>query len=201
MQELIKLIPTGTFADYLLEIKQHRPKLFTYEQAWQLPWGEYQQALIEDIVKAIDRLEEAETAELNQAIPATGLAGIYFCIGDDGRSFTIGGSLYFNEDDWAANADFYPNCREADNLMFEITSEIVDNLDVKPWKIDGCSISQLMYVFSAFTVFHAMYQIENKPALMNCGMAIGYSDGGELTLGQFKNGKFEAGLKIIEEVW
>jgi hypothetical protein len=199
MEKLIKLIPTGTFASCLSKIKEQKPNLFSYEAAATLPWAEYQESLTNCIIKSVNKLSECEDVPPGISIPKTGLKGVYFCIGDDGSSLDIGGSLYFDEEDWAANADFYPDSKDASDLLINISKSITPNL--KHWEINYPIVYEIMYIFSAFTIFHTMKHLENKQEIFNCGIAMGFSSGGELTLGHFINGKFKENLIIVESVF
>ena len=199
MKELIKLIPAGTFAICLNEIKKRKPKLFSYEDAANLPWAEYQETLTNYIVKYVNCFKKFKAISPEPSIPETGLKGVYFCIGGDGCSLAVGGSLYFDEEDWAANADFYPESEDASNLLLHIAESITPKL--RHWEINYSIVYEIMYIFSAFTIFHAMKKLENIQEIFNCGIAMGFSSGGELTLGHFVNGKFKEKITIVEDVF
>jgi hypothetical protein len=199
MKELIKLIPTGTFAGCLNEIKKRKPNLFSYENAANLPWAEYQEVLTYYIVRSVNDFKKFKTISPEPSIPEAGLKGVYFCIGDDGHSFSVGGSLYFDEEDWAANADFYPESEEASSLLQHIAASITPQL--RRWEINYSIVLEIMYIFSAFTIFHALKKLENIQEISNCGMAMGCSGGGELTLGHFVNGKFKEEIIIVEDIF
>ena len=84
------------------------------------PWDHYQKMLCNEILRSLNNLKPNSNLPV---IPKEGLRGVYFCLGDDGYHFSIAGSLYFDEIDWAANADFY----HKDNLD-KYVQEIIYNL-------------------------------------------------------------------------
>lgn len=162
-------------------------------KALDLPWEDYQASLSDSVLQSLNNFKKTKGQISDTFISSEGLKGIYFSLGDDGLSLSIGGSLYYNESDWAANADFYPEKSENIDRLFLLISK---NLIL--FRLDKKTISELLYLFSAFTINKTMQLAENITEIANAGIVLGYSDGDELILGHFVKNKFIANLSVVE---
>jgi hypothetical protein len=155
-----------------------------------LPWDNYQKILSDSIEKSLDGFK---TCTSSHDIPLEGLKGNFCWLVNNGSFHSLGGSLYFNEEDLAANAEFDP---EGKNTHFELFKEIVKNL--KEEKINEKEIEQINSIFSCFTIYKTIENIKVSNEIANAGIAVGYSDGPEVILGYFKNKEFISDFKITE---
>jgi hypothetical protein len=156
----------------------------------QLPWPDAQTKLTALIVESL-----THWIVINETpVPEEGLKGVYFCLGYEGAYLDICGSLYFNETDWAANADFSPrdNGEEILQLMLYLSSNLLSI------PLPSNKITDLMYLFVAFVINKAMEQAGNIDAIAHAGISLGFNDGDELILGHFVNKKFVQDIKIID---
>ena len=181
----------SNFIDFIKDIESEIK--INFSTILELPWDNYQKSLATIITKSLYTFKQ-EALDCNIKIPATGLKGIYFCLGDDAKSLCIAGSLYFNEIDWAANADLYAS---DDAMATDLISNIVDSLD--SLELHKSSIPDLIYLFSAFTINKAITTLDNIPEIANAGVVLGYSDGDELILGHFVKSKFIQKIKIVKD--
>ena len=149
------------------------------------PWNDDQETLGHYIENGLKNLAD----DFGQP-PSTIIKGVYFCLADDARHFSIHGSLYYNEADWAANT--YYNY----NIDIELFSNLSDELTLL--QLDSEVIQDLLYLFSAFTLLKTLNTIDNIPYIANTTMALGYCDGDELILGYFLNQNFIEHIEIIE---
>jgi hypothetical protein len=159
-------------------------------QIFELPWAEYQKFLSAQIVTAINKFKNTQSVNKNNKIyiPKEGLKGVYFCVGDDAFSLGIFGSLYYNEEDWAANAEF--DQKIDGKIIVEITNKL------KLLGLEKESIPDVRCCFLVYTVNKTIRQMENIDTIKNASVVFGYSDNNELILGYFKNGKFVKDIKF-----
>jgi hypothetical protein len=155
----------------------------------QLLWSDAQTKLITLIIESLKHW-----IGINEMIvPEEGLKGVYFCLGYEGAYLDIGGSLYFNETDWAANADFdLRDGEEIRQLMFHFSSNLLS------LPLPSNKTTDLMYLFVAFVINKAMERADNIDAIAHAGISLGFNDGDELILGHFVNKKFVQDIKIID---
>lgn len=167
------------------------------------PWNDYQEQFLSFIVTALTNPIPSQDELQDSILPK--LKGVYFCLGDDGRYFSIHGSLYYNEIDWAANADFDFTSAKEDDFLQYLSEELTPFLQQHPKALlnssaDTQPLTDLIYLFSAFTILKAMETINNNPYIANASIAMGYSDGGdELIFGHFSNGKFIKNIQIVPD--
>lgn len=155
-----------------------------------LPWNQNIEILGDAILQSLNSIKSIKDAKgVNEE-----LKGIYFCLGDDGYSFCLGCSLYFNEMDWAANAEVYSVADEMNNKILKIALELQSSLG-----LDETEISDLMFAFSAFTILKVMLstEAESISEIANVGVALGFCDGDEFIFGYFRNNKFIRDIKVV----
>ncbi len=70
-----------------------------------LPWHEFQKILQDYVISGLNNLTDSASRPPDYILPKT-LKGIFFCLADDAQHFTIHGSLYYDEIDWTAEADY-----------------------------------------------------------------------------------------------
>ena len=155
-------------------------------------WDEKASMIIPEITKPLYQIKQWESCEFGVKVPNEGLKGIYFWIGDRDFLNSFQGSLYFNEDDWAANAHFSPGECET-YYVFESVADSLDYLDISEDKIE-----EIMVSFSVYTILRALNKCLKIPEILNAAMVIGYSSGDELVLGEFIEGRFFQNLTLID---
>ncbi|MBY0273411.1 MAG: hypothetical protein K2X02_08435 [Alphaproteobacteria bacterium] len=168
-----------------------------------LPWQEYYEILARYIEETIDSLPNTRTVDNTKEFPSEGLVGLYFCIGDDGRSFCLCGSLYFDEEDWAAQADYYPEHECLEKIYIKLRDQVEDLLYIeedKRYLLSEEKIEELFFSFSAYLIFNCMKNVSNKQPISNTGIALGYSHGNEIILGNFSKGIFLPNIKYVDDV-
>jgi hypothetical protein len=120
------------------------------------------------------------------------LKGVHFCLADDARHFSLHGSIYYNEEDWAANADY--GYSDDMNLLTELSDELI------AMKLDPQLVQDIVYIFTAFVLLKTLRTSNNSmQAIANVGLALSYCDGDYLILGDFVNHLFRENIKIISE--
>jgi len=153
-------------------------------------WQKYENKLREAVIESLQKFTPVAA---NNVMPESGLNGVYFCLGDNGGVLQIAGSIYYNEKDWAANADFYAECDGACSILEEI-SELLRSEDLEREYIET-----IEYFFISFVLYRLMHNIDVHDNLANAGISLGYSDGDELIIGHFQNCNFVGELKVINE--
>jgi hypothetical protein len=182
-----EIVKAKKFIDFIFSIYPQIKQ--THEWLEQISWGDYQARLKSNIEKSLFEFE-AEARDDGDEIPSSGLKGIYFCLGGDCMTLSIGGSLYFNEADWAGNAKFYLSERNERAIIMDIADKI-EQLTTK-------EIESIIYLFVAFTLLDLLKEVKNIPHLISTGIAMGFSDGDELILGYFKNAEFVLDIQVIK---
>lgn len=191
-----RVIAQNDFIAVLKQTEKSRKPYF--DELLKLPWQDYQNTLTHFIIEFFNGLKNNRDIFTHSAIPADGLKGVYFCLGDDGVAFDMGGSLYFNESDWAANATFdFGYNSELEDLLFKIEAVLMLLKSNHDDEITYDEITDIFYLFDVFTLFKALEKVENIAEVKNAGIAIGYSEGDELILGYFSEGKFVKDIKIV----
>ena len=134
------------------------------------------------------------TKDLDQPIS---LKGVYICLADDASTLTVAGSLYFDEEDWAANADFYSDdydlCDRISNIREQLDDALRDIIEEK-------YIEYIVFGYLAYLCYIYLPSLNLIEVMKNSGFSIGYSDGGEVTIGSYHNGVFVSNLIDIEVV-
>lgn len=155
-------------------------------------WNHYQTTLSNIITKEFQSFKVTKScSDKTSFIPSAGVKGVYFCLGDDGYSLSISGSLYVNESDWAANAEFYPQAVEyPDKIFHHISKELISH------NINETDITYILFLFTLFTICKVMPKLENIPEVKNALIVLGYSDGDEFILGKFTESKFELNINV-----
>lgn len=152
-------------------------------------WDVTQKKLQQFIITALNHLTDK-----NQHPPSEPIKGVYCCLADDGMHFSIHGSLYYREDDWAANAD-YDYLVTDDEFLNALSITLVSvGLNNKQGEIDF--IMCLFAVFVLFKTLHIMPYITQNIA--DAGIAIGYCDGDILELGHFSGNQFIEQIALVE---
>jgi hypothetical protein len=177
-------------AKNLIACSAFKEFLVANNQFQDLSWEEYQDFLSKQIIGVLNNFKNIVSIDKKNRIPKEGLKGIYFCVGDNALSLDIAASLYFNEADWAANADFYQHIDQ------KMINEIAFKL--KRLNLEEKTIANILCCFLVYVINRSLKKIENISELSNTGIAFGYSDGDELILGHFENGKFVENITIIE---
>lgn len=184
-----EIVKAKKFIDFVFSIYPQIKQ--THEWLEQISWDDYQARLKSVIEKLLFEFE-AEAQSIGNEVPSSGLKGIYFCLGDDGLTLSVGGSLYFNEADWAANAKFYVDDQQDEK------SEIIMDIAYKIEQLTTKEIESIIYLFVAFTLLDLLKEVKNIPHLISTGVAMGFSDGDELILGYFKNADFVLDIQVIK---
>lgn len=109
--------------------------------------------------------------------PPEWLKGVYLCL-PSGTIYNInlGGSLYFAETDWAANADFYLTYEYEKFYYFD---KLYHLLEDKFPEISYDFLEALSYCFLAYILARLLPLMNPGKVLRNAAIAIGYSGGME----------------------
>ena len=162
-----------------------------------LSWEEHINTSRTYLQNALNSLERTISLETKEPPPPESLKGVYFCLEDDARALTIAGSMYFDEEDWAANADFYSDdcelCDRITNLRKQLDNALGEIIEEK-------HIEYLIFSYLAYLCYNFLPSLHLSKVLKNSGIAIGYSDGDEITIGSFYNGTFVPNLVDVEIV-
>lgn len=182
------VLKSKNFIDFVSDLYPHI--IDAHKIVKEIGWNDFQAELRKSIKESLLTFN-VEAKAFGNKIPASGFKGIYFCLGDDCRSLAIGGSYYFNEEDWAANAEIYAEHPDDYEIVHRLSCEL-----------EGFAREEeesIIYLFVAYTLVHLLMEGCNIPFLINTGIAIGYSDGDEVILGNFENSKFIPGIKLIKD--
>ena len=169
----------------------------TLQQVQSLSWDE--QIYLSEIYlpKAIESLKKTDSVG-RQGPPKEGqIKGIYFCLHDDVTDLCLAGSLYFDEEDWAANADYYP---DEINLSDQIRNLRVHLDDLLDDVLDNQYIEFLVYSYLVYACFFIFPTLNVGKFFTEVGVAIGYSDGDEIGVGSFKDGLFTPDITDIQTI-
>lgn len=139
-----------------------------------------------------NNLNTLKTGTPNLEAYNEGLKGLYFSLGDDGRSLSIGGSIYYNEIDWAANADFY---QQED--AWETLDPLIDTLTEQ--RLPREIIKYIVLLFLSYILLKTLSEFQPNYLIKNAGVVVGFCNGDELILGHFKDGQFTNKVKFIED--
>lgn len=150
-----------------------------------------QRKFCEHVEQALNNLKPID---INDKIPMSGLKGVYFCVGYKALTLNIGGSLYFQEEDWAANAEFSP---ENEHEIGGALDEVYSLLDVEI--LSSELMEKIIYGFIVAALLHSLPKMRLPVFFKNTGFVTGYSSGDELILGEFRNGIFFKKIKCIED--
>jgi hypothetical protein len=153
------------------------------------PWDEIQKRLRELIITALRNFTDSAGQSPSVALPKI-LKGVYFCLADDARHFSAHGSFYYNEEDWAASADY--SYQDSAELFMQLSD------DLASLQLDAEVIRDLLFMFAAFTLLKTLRTINNIKDVANAAMALGYSDGDILILGHFLDQQFNEHIEIVE---
>ena len=171
----------------------HNASSLDFDELSAFPWDHYQKKLSALISASFNDFKNMQsTTTPITFIPPEGLKGIYFCLGDDGCSLVIAGSLYFNETDWAANADFDLDTDEITQTLNNLLKQLT------VFSLNANQISELMYLFMAFTINKALKMVQSILEIAHAGIVVGYSDGDELILGYFAENRFIEQISVVE---
>lgn len=154
-----------------------------------IDWKDFAEAISTIIKNSLNCLEPI-TPDLDT--PDSGLKGLYFCLGDNALSLDIAGSLYYNEMDWAGNADYYADTGNACCIMDALVTAIKDT---------GIALTASEYItllFVSYIILKNLPGFYPNPLIKNAGVAIGFCDGDELILGYFQDGSFIMDIKLVE---
>ncbi|MFJ1268537.1 hypothetical protein ACD661_08225 [Legionella lytica] len=181
-----KALHLDRFMDFINEIVPLYEEEIPLELIALLPWDELQKRLSEYISAGLGNLTDSAGQPPGAVFPKI-LKGVYFCLGD---YFSIHGSLYYNEVDWAANAAY--DYKDSSELFMQLWNELVSlQLDLK-------IILDLRYMFAVFTSLKTLRTIDGIKDIANAVMALGYSDGDILTLGYFSEQQFQEHIEIVD---
>nr|MBA2650775.1 hypothetical protein [Tatlockia sp.] len=201
-EQVKKFISHKHFLNFLVQINPFIDHRIDLDKISLCPWDDYHKQFHDSIITSLNNssiISDARQGNNITLLPK--IKGVYFCLGDDGLYFSIHGSQYFNETDWAANADFdFDDGNREGNLLQLLSYELATALKLDPKSIVNSPpepITDLTYLFSAFTILKTMENIKDNPYLANAGIAMGYSDGDELIFGHFSNGTFIKNIQII----
>lgn len=177
------------FMDFINEIVPMYEGEIPLELIAFYPWDQIQKILSELIITGLHNFTDSAGQPPGVVLPKI-IKGVYFCLADDARHFSIYGSLYYNEEDWAASTDYeYVNSTE----LFMQLSDGLASL-----QLDSKIIPDLLYMFAAFTLLKTLRPIDGIQVVANAAMALGYSDGDILTLGHFIDQQFNECIEIVE---
>ena len=177
------------FLDFLKEVWKEDSHQLSRLEFLTEDWKTIEEALSTAIKNGLNSLK---TDTSNLTVPDAGLKGVYFCLGDDARSLDISGSLYYNEMDWAGNSDFYGDTGD----VWKILDTLIDNL--KEHGVNHTTSEYVVFLLMSYLVLKTLPDFPTSYLLKNAGMAIGFSDGDELLLGYFCDGKFTRDIKLVE---
>lgn len=181
---------------YGLPISEQAQKVI-FTKLLSFSWEEHINTSKTYLQNALNSLERIISLESKELPPPESLKGVYLCLGDDARSLTIAGSLYFNEEDWAANADFYSDDYELSDLIINLREQL-DN--VVGEIVEEKYIEYLIFSYLAYLCYTFSPSLHLSKVLKSSGIAIGYSDGNEINIGSFSNGTFVANLVDVDTV-
>jgi len=159
-----------------------------------LPWRKYSKTMGKILHNYFKNFKSTLGFDTNSHIPKEGVKGVYICLGGDARNLFVAGSLYFNEEDWAANADFYPDTAyDKSSFLWDVAEELED------CGLAQNSIDNLLCILIAFSTIDILKQAKKIKEISNASIVMGYSDGDEVILGNLKNGIFKEYLKVISD--
>lgn len=173
-----------------------------YSELQSLPWEECSRKIAGCIEEIADNFPETRGNDEDLEFPPEGLTGLYFCLGDDARSLCLCGSSFFDEEDWAAQADYYPEHEFLEKWCSELRDLVEDALYMEEKKsslLSEAETDDVFFCLLAHIIFHSMKNMSNKQALLNTGIAVGYSSGNEFMLGNFVNGTFCVKFRDFQE--
>lgn len=188
-EQVKKATHLSRFMDFINEIVPLYEEEIPIDLIAFYPWDEIQKRLSKLIITGLRNLTDSAGQPPRVVLPKI-LKGIYFCLADDAQHFSIHGSLYYNEEDWVAGADYDYN--DPTELFMQLSDELVS------LQLDSKIIQDLLYMFAVFTVLKTLRTINGINDVANAAMALGYSDGDILTLGRFLDQKFHESIEIVE---
>ena len=188
-EQVKKATHLSRFMDFINEIVPlYEEEIPLYLIAF-YPWDEIQKRLSELIITALRNFTDSDGQSPSVVLPKI-LKGVYFCLADDAQHFSIHGSLYYNEEDWSAGADY--DYKDSTELFMQLSDELVS------LQLDSKVIQDLLFMFAAFTLLKTLRTIDDIKDVANAAMALGYSDGDILTLGHFLDQQFNEHIEIVE---
>ena len=185
-----KALTLTHFIDFITEIAPLYDEEIPLSLIARFPWDDIQKILHEFIIIGLNNLTDSDSQPPNPPLPQF-IKGVYFCLAEDAYHFSIHGSLYYNENDWAAGTDY--DYKESTELFTQLSRELVS------LKLDSEITQDLLYMFAVFTLLKTLKTIDNIPDIANAAMALGYCDGDILILGHFIEQQFSEHLEIIED--
>lgn len=189
-EQVKNAINLSCFMDFMNEIEPLYHEEIPLPLIALFPWNDIQKILSDFIVTGLSNLTDAHGQSPSVVLPQI-IKGVYFCLAEDARHFTIHGSLYYDEVDWAAGTDYdYKPCTE----LFTQLSDALASL-----QMSSETIQDLLYLFAAFTLLKTLKKVDSIPDVANAAMALGYCDGDILILGHFIDQQFSEQIKIIED--
>lgn len=188
-KQVKKATHLSRFMDFINEIVPLYEEEIPLDLIAFYPWDEIQKSLSELIITGLSNFIDSAGQPPSAVLPKY-LKGVYFCLADDALHFSINGSLYYNEADWAAGTDYSYN---DNNDLFTQQSKRLASL------LMNSQITQdLLYMFVAFTLLKTLRTIDDIKDVANAAMALGYSDGDILILGHFLDQQFSEHIEIVE---
>lgn len=177
------------FMEFIHEITPFLEEAIPLNTLDLIDWKKSQEILNDFIIWGLSNLQNsANKSPISFSKP---IKGVYFCLADDAANFSIHGSFYSNESEWAANADFYTR----DD--FDLFSHLSDKLFFL--KMEPQLVENVLFLFTAFTLLKTLNETQDIPDIANAYMALGFCSGDELGLGQFSNKKFIEHIEIVED--
>ncbi|MGQ3891071.1 hypothetical protein [Legionella sp. CNM-4043-24] len=187
-EQVKKATHLNRFTDFINEIAPLYEAIIPFDVIAIFPWDDIQKILSEYIITGLRELTDSAGQSPDVVLPDS-IKGVYFCLADDARHFSIHGSLYYNEIDWAAQADYD---YKGSNELFTQLSDALRSLSL------SIEVTQdLLYLFAAFTLLKTLRKIDSIPDVANAAMTLGYSCGDILILGRFIDQAFHEQIEIV----
>lgn len=189
-EQVKKATHLNRFIDFINEIAPLHNEEIPLDVVAIFPWDGIQKILGELIVTGLRDLTDSAGQSPNVVLPKI-IKGVYFCLADDARHFSIHGSLYYNETDWSAEAEY--DYADSNELFTQLSNALVS------LSLDTQTTQDLLYMFTTFTLLKTLRKIDGIPDVANAAMTLGYCGGDILILGHFIDHEFNEHIEIVED--